>query len=295
MLLFPLQQETVIRFVSYLAEGGLSYATISAYLSGLRFFQIASGSQDPHIPSLPQLHYVLRGIRRGQSHSSDRRLPVTPEIMQILFTARSNPSTGTFFDRSMPWAACCLGFFGFMRSGEFTCPSDSLFQDHMLAPRDVAVDSHHQPSVVSVLLRHSKTDPFGQGITVFMGRTAHAICPVAAILSFLAQRGLEHGPLFRFEDGSSLSRQRLVTANRSALQSQGVPPVVLSGISGHSFWIEAATAADRAGVQDSTIHTLGRWRSSSFLRYIRTSGLQLTSVSPHLLDPLCTSHRFDTS
>ena len=284
-----------MRFVSYLAEGGLSYATISAYLSGLRFFQIASGSPDPHIPSLPQLHYVLRGIRRAQSHSSDRRLPVTPEIMQILFTAWSNPSTATFFDRSTLWAACCLGFFGFMRSGEFTCPSNSRFQDHMLAPRDVAVHSHHHPSMVLVLLRRSKTDPFGQGMTVFVGRTAHAICPVAAILCYLAQRGSEHGPLFRFEDGSSLSRQRLVTAIRSALQSQGVPPVVLSGISGHSFRIGAATAAARAGVQDSTIQTLGRWRSSSFLRYIRTPGSQLASVSPRLLDPLCTSHMFDTS
>ena len=284
-----------MRFVSYLAEEGLSYATISAYLSGLRFFQIASGSPDPHIPSLPQLHYVLRGIRHTQSHSSDRRLPVTPEIMQILFAAWSNPSNGTFFDPSMLWAACCLGFFGFMRSGEFTCPSGSLFQDHMLAPRDVAVDSHHQLSVVSVLLRRSKTDPFGQGMTVFVGRTAHAICPVAAILSYLAQRGLEHSPLFQFEDGSSLSRERLVTAIRSALQSQGVPPVVLSGIAGHSFWIGATTAADRAGVQDSTIQTLGRWCSSSFLRYIRTPGSQLASVSPRLLDPLCTSHRFDTS
>ena len=83
----------------------------------------------------------------------------------------------------MLWAACCLGFFGFMQSGKFTCPSNSLFQDHMLAPRDVAVEFHHQPSVVSVLLRRSKTDLFGQGMTVFVGRTAHAICPVAAILA----------------------------------------------------------------------------------------------------------------
>ena len=144
----------------------------------------------------------------------------------------------------MPWAACCLGFFGFLRSGEFTRPSLALFQDHMLSPRDITVDSLPQPAVVAVRLRQSKTDLFGHGVTVFLGRTSHRICPVAAVLSYLVQRGIAHGPLFLYEDDSCLSRQRLTTAVRSALQSQGVDPNVLALISGHSFRIGAATAED---------------------------------------------------
>ncbi len=162
-----------------------------------------------------------------------------------------------------------------MRSGEFTCASLTHFQDHMLSPRDISVDSQTQPSVISVLFRRSKTDTFGRGMSVFMGQTSHT---VAAILGYLAQRGVAHGPLFIHTDGSTLSRQRLVTVIRSALQSQGVDSSVLSAITGHSFRIGAATTAARAGMQDSTIQSLGRWRSSTFLRYIRTPGRQLAAV-----------------
>ena len=138
--------------------------------------------------------------------------------------------------------------------------------------------------------RQSKTDPFGRGMTIRLGWTSHTICPVAAILGYLKQRGLTHGPLFIFRDGSTLSRQKLVTVICSALHSQGVDQLVLSSINGHSFRIGAATAATHAGMQDSTIQKLGRWRSSSFLRYIRTPGRQLAAVSTRLLDPIHVGH-----
>ena len=266
----------------------MAHSTISAYLSGLRFVQIASALPDPDLPAFPQLHYVLRGVHRCQSSLHNRRLPITPEAMQLLFTAWSASGSACYYDRAMLWAACCVGFFGFMRSGEFTCPSRAHFQEHMLSPRDISVDSRSQPTVVSVLLRRSKNDPFGRGMTVYLGRTSHSICPVAAVLDYLSQRGMSHGPLFTFQDGSCLSRPRLVTAVRTALRSQGVDPSVLSSVNGHSFRIGAATAAARAGIQDSTIQTMGRWRSSSFLRYIRTPGTQLAAVSSCLVDPVRT-------
>ena len=57
----------------------------------------------------------------------------------------------------MIWAACCVGYFGFMMSGEFTV---SRFNDSCpISISDVAVDSHSSPSTIRVLLRKAKTDP----------------------------------------------------------------------------------------------------------------------------------------
>ena len=54
---------------------------------------------------------------------------------------------------------------------------------------------------------------------------------------------------------------------REALQAVGLP---YDSFAGHSFRIGAATAAAKAGLEDSVIQMLGRWNSSAFLSYIRT-------------------------
>ena len=75
------------------------------------------------------------------------------------------------------------GFFGFLRSGEFTV---TTYNSCPLRPSDIAVDSHTLPSIITVTLRVSKTDQFGEG-TITIGKTDTALCPVAAILAYLAR------------------------------------------------------------------------------------------------------------
>ena len=50
----------------------------------------------------------------------------------------------------------------------------------------------------------------------------------------------------------------------------------------HSFRIDAATTAASAGLEDSTIQTLKRWKSSSYFFYIRLEQRRLASVSATL-------------
>ena len=64
----------------------------------------------------------------------------------------------------MLWAACCLGFFGFLRAGEFTVASKEEFDsERHLSVADVAVDSVTAPAMIRVRLKQSKTDPFRKG------------------------------------------------------------------------------------------------------------------------------------
>ena len=249
------------------------------YLSGLRFLQLSHGLPDPSLPTLAGLECVLRGIRRSPSSSvRPRRLPITPVILNALLQVWSVPPVS--YDSVMLWAASCLGFFGFLRSGEFTCPSLAAFKPTMLAPSDILVDSHPNPSFVTVHLRQSKTDTFGRGVTLYLGRTHTPLCPVAALLNYLVLRGRSHGPLFLFQDGSTLSRQRLVLELRKALACTSFDA---SGFNGHSFRIGAATTAAENGFEDSFIQTLGRWRSSAFTTYINTPVSTLLSASSRLL------------
>ena len=122
---------------------------------------------------------------------------------------------------------------------------------------DVTIDSRHNPQMVTLLLRRSKTDPFGAGTQLHIGRTFNAICLVSALLSYLALRPQTPGPLFVFQNGTPLSRASLVSHLRDALQSIGLDA---TNFSGHSFRIGAASTAAKAGFSDSFIKTLGRWK-----------------------------------
>lgn len=271
----PINEPIVLRFVAHLFSICLSPQTIRSYLSAIRHLQIMNGLPDPAMMSFPRLPYALRGVQREQPLAKRQlRLPITPELLRIIHRVWSQGVQN--FDKIMLWAAVCLGFFAFMRAGEFTCPSLNAFTPDMLTPGDIAVDSYTSPTHLTVHLKRSKNDPFGAGITIHLGATGDLLCPVTSMLGYLALRPDTPGPLFVFSDGATLSRPRLVQAVRQALYSAGVDT---TGYSGHSFRIGAATTAARAGLSDSMIQTLGRWKSSAFTAYIRVPWQQLTTMS----------------
>ena len=274
----PLCESTLCRFVAFLAEESLCFGTVTSYLSACRFYQILAGFPDPSLSDFPQLTYVLKGVRRMVPAPKRHRLPVTPDLLHAILAVWSGSTLD--FNRVMLWAAFCLGFFAFLRAGEFTCPSMERFDSSlMLAVGDVWVDSRTNPRCLTVRLKRSKCDPFGSGVNIYVGRTYQPLCPVAAMLSYLAMRPSSPGPLFVFEDGTSLSQERLTQSFAQALRLAGFDA---SGYSGHSFRIGAATAAARTGMSDSLIQTLGRWKSSAFMAYIRTSRDSLCAASVSL-------------
>ena len=55
------------------------------------------------------------------------------------------------------------------------------------------------------------------------GRTDIDICPVVAVLAYMAVCPAVQGPLFIYADRSPLPRDKLVDAVRMALEQAGVP------------------------------------------------------------------------
>jgi len=72
------------------------------------------------------------------------------------------------------------------------------------------------------------------------------------------------------------SKSKFVEEVRQGLLSANLPAHLYAG---HSFHIGAATTAASAGIEDSTIQTLGRWHSSSYLLYIRLNPAHLANLS----------------
>jgi len=72
---------------------------------------------------------------------------------------------------------------------------------------DIAVGRVSSPTTLRCHLKQSKTDRFHQGIDIFVGKTNNQLCPVAAMMAYLAARGASPGPLLIFKNGRVLSRE----------------------------------------------------------------------------------------
>ena len=250
-----------IRFTS-----NLKHRTIKTYLSGICSLYIAEGAGDPFTKPLHRLEYTLTGTKRCEAEAGMRkkeRLPIFPAILWQIrkygTRGREPPDKAAMF-----WAACCLGFFCFLRS----VPSDQDFDQSVhLTKKNLAVDNQTAPKFLRVYLKQSKTDTFRQGIFLFVGKTGSDLCPVSAMLAYLAVRGERDGPLFVYQNGRYLTCQRLVAeVVRRALERAGMDQHKYSG---HSFRIGVVTTAAERGLEDAIIMTLVRWRSLAYLDYVK--------------------------
>ena len=284
---FPVSEYLLCGFATFLAEDGLAPQSVKSYLAAVRNTQLSLGLPDPREQStLPVLKRVQLGISRsrlGRQQSSKVRLPITG---QVLRRVKAELEQSRHPEGVVLWAVCCVAFFGFFRLGELLLASRDAFNPSLhLAWGDVAVDSTLNPRMVRCHLKHSKTDQLGRGVYVVLGRTGLELCPVAAVLAFMACRGDQPGPFFLTTARVPLTKSDFISILRTLLASIGLPA---ADYAGHSFRIGAATSAALAGVEDSTIQLLGRWQSAAFLRYIRTPHEQLAAISRTLAAPSST-------
>jgi hypothetical protein len=160
------------------------------------------------------------------------------------------------------------------------CPNTSSIRPRgTLNLSDLALDNHTAPSMARLCIKQSKTDPFRQGVEVFLGKTGSEVCPIQALVHYIGVRSPLQGPLFILQSGAPLTRPYLVSQLQAALRRAGIED---SRFNGHSFRIGAATTAAQQVLEDSLIQTLGRWRSDAYKIYIKLPRSQLASVSKTL-------------
>lgn len=73
------------------------------------------------------------------------------------------------------------------RAGEITVPSEMAYDvgAHLNFP-DVTIDNPKNLTLTRIRLKVSKTDPFRNGVDVYLGHTRDQLCLIEVILAFLA-------------------------------------------------------------------------------------------------------------
>ena len=131
---------------------------LSGQLVGPRYNKVLpiSSASSPDIPWLPRpthRRYASLAARYERDQIAARksrpRLPITPPILREMKGVwERDPSN---FDHIMIWAACTLCFFGFLRSGEITVPSDNRYDPGAhVRFTDVAIDDCSIPNLMRI-------------------------------------------------------------------------------------------------------------------------------------------------
>ena len=277
----PTSEYILLLFTAYLGQRNLAYSTIKAYLSAVRNLHVAAGMHRTFSSQLtPRVQQVLRGIQKTLAVGKPAKvcLPITINIMvKIKAILSYEPHK---YHNIMMWAACCIVFFGFLRFSEFTAPSQEDYDPYTHLSYDyVAVDNRTSPTLLTLQLKQSKTDPFHTGVTLTLGKSDKEVCPVTALMPYLAIRGSAKGPLFITENHSYLTQPMFRSALKELLQQAVLHP---DKYNTHSFRVGAATTVKSVGISDYYIKVLGRWQSDAYQCYIRTSPKDLANFTKML-------------
>lgn len=275
--LLPTNEETLCFFVAYLSVE-VQYPTIKLYLAAIRFFQLQQGMHDP-LKDTPRLSLLLRGAQKQARRRT--RLPISPALLQNIVRTILRSSHLHIQDRYLYVSAITMVFFGCLRCGEITYPTTRTFNpSRHLTMRDVRTSKKG----IELAIKQSKTDQIGTGALVTIGPGNKTLCPLKLLQKFMQYRkhAASSDALYRFHNGSLLTRAKLQATLQESLQALGLPAHKFGT---HSLRIGSATAAATAGVPMDIIKAMGRWSSECYRRYIRAPHNALRQLTQKLCHP----------
>ena len=164
----------------------------------------------------------------------------------------------------------------------------------------MSVDNKDNQTVVSLHLRHSKTDQASRGVYLVLGWTRNGLCLVEALIDYIRCRGPHSGPLFHWASGSPVTKARFVAEVRSILGEAGLRLACLRGIVLELellLWQQQWDWKIRPlytwgklyfSISPTSHRMLGRWRSRAYLTYITQSvGINVCVTSNWFILKVC--------
>ena len=259
----PATDESLLLYVSYLHEQGLTGSSIKVYMSAVKSLHVYSGFDSP-ITSNNKVALAIRGAI-NLSASPARTQPITYELL-----VRMLPLLAGRQDIVMLKAAMCLAFFGCLRAGEFCLNAGDNFDPAIhLCVRDISMHTDH----FTLYLKRSKTDKNNQGVQIHVGCSGELACAFCSMKDFISTRDPNLSPLFQDTLGHILTKSYFVSVTRILLASLGLDP---SRFSGHSYRAGSATTGADRGFDQWELKMLGRWSSDAYQIYLRNPKLVST-------------------
>lgn len=256
----PASPESVAAYVFEVFQGR-SPRTVEARLVAIRCVHRLSGHPDPTATL-----EVLLAFRRGQ------RLHGRPP-------RQAKGLTADLRDRLL--AACGDDLIGLRDRVLVGLGYDTLCRRAELAALRVEDLEVLADGSARILVRRSKTDPFGRGALAFMSAATAVV-----VERWRATAGLEEGPIlrpvFKTKAGGGPLHPRTINRRLEALARQaGVEPEIIQGLTSHSMRVGAAQDLAADGRTLIEIMRAGRWRNlEAVMRYAREAPINVWSERP---------------
>ena len=116
----PATSEIIARYASFLARY-LKFTSVKQYLNVIRLMHSDLDLPNP-LPNF-SLQHTMRGIRRSLGYPVNKKLPITPRILSLIF---NQLNISRVLDANV-WAASLILFFGFLRKGSVLLSSARAF------------------------------------------------------------------------------------------------------------------------------------------------------------------------
>ena len=227
----------------------------------MRSHQIEEGHDDP-CKDDQYLNMMLKGLTNQTKPLVANRKPLTLPFLSRL-QEKLHGSHWSNYDKIMLWSAFTMAFYGILRVSEYTSPHQNRFTPTTLLRNDIELTKRH----ITICLKRDKTHQRSIPPPIILSQVESDCCPVQAMQQYLQLRpGGNNNPLFIFEAGSYLTRQRV---------NKVLSTLLGSGFTSHSFRIGAASSASKAGCSNEQIRVMGRWRSNVAHRYVRPDSIEI--------------------
>ena len=237
--------------------------TLKTKVAAVRYFHVIHGKGDFLIVGA-RVKALIKGVEKRERPNSKR--PFNIELLEKML-AEVEMEERKNFEHDQLYVAAVIGFFFLLRVSEIG----------EIRGGDIRLEETSKGGRIVLLIRQSKTDQAGYGITRALMETGEKICPVREMRRWLEKLTTGERPMF----GAGL-RLRLEGKMKAVAAANGVNPQIIGT---HSLRAGGATALYIRGISIILIQRFGRWKSSSFLRYLWYDIVALESLSKSLALP----------